>query len=130
MKYLKITAFFICILFISLSSFRTGAVDEREDIGDLKKRISELENRIKDLEALLKIYKKPVEKGPDKSNGWWNKKSWASLKKGMSKKKVKEILGDPVQTVKGKRAIWYYPNLFRGYVSFDENGNLSGWIEP
>jgi outer membrane protein assembly factor BamE (lipoprotein component of BamABCDE complex) len=106
------------------------AAPENEEIDNLKQKITELENRIKDLEALLKIYREPSGKGDEKDNGWWNSKSWRKLKEGMSHEQVKKILGEPVKAIKGHREIWYYPHLYRSYVSFDEDGNLKGWNEP
>lgn len=131
MRNLKITALFIfCSLLITFSAMNTTAAPENEEITDLKQRISELENRIKDLEALLKISREPSSKNEDKENGWWNGKSWRKLKEGMTQEQVKKILGEPVKAIKGTREIWYYPDFYRGYVSFDEDGNLRGWNQP
>jgi len=131
MRYLKIIAFFVlCSLFISFSVLTAKAADKNDEINDLKQKVTELENRIKDLESLLKFSRKPVDKKAENRQGWWNKKSWRSLKEGMSQKQVEEILGEPVKAIKGIRTIWYYPNFYRGNVSFDEEGNLTGWIEP
>ncbi|MFC1840575.1 outer membrane protein assembly factor BamE, partial [Thermodesulfobacteriota bacterium] len=74
--------------------------------------------------------REPSGKDEDKDNGWWNNKSWRKLKEGMSREQVKKILGEPVKAIKGHREIWYYPNFYRGHVSFDEDGNLRGWNEP
>ena len=32
--------------------------------------------------------------------------------------------------IKGVKILWYYPNIYGGYVSFDEEGRLTGWNEP
>ena len=32
--------------------------------------------------------------------------------------------------IEGTRTLWYYPNIYCGYVFFDKNGLLSGWNEP
>ena len=131
MRHLKITALFIfCSLLITLSAVNGKAAPKNEEITDLKQKIAELENRIKDLETLLRIYREPSGKAEDRDNGWWNGKSWRKLKEGMSQEQVKKILGDPVKAIKGQSEIWYYPDFYRGYVSFDENGNLRGWNEP
>lgn len=131
MRYIKITAFFIFLSFlISFSAVNLIAASEKDDISHLKQKISELENRIKDLETMLKISREPGEKKAENGDGWWNKKTWRKLKEGMSQEQVKKILGEPVKTIKGRRVIWYYPNFYRGFVSFDENGNLTGWNAP
>ncbi len=48
----------------------------------------------------------------------------------MKEDRVKGILGEPVKVIKGVKTLWYYPNFYGGYVSFDEGGKLIGWNEP
>ncbi len=117
-------------LFVSFSSSGTAVSAENNEIEALKQKITSLENRIKDLESLLKIYQIPAEQGIDKKYGWLNKKTWRSLKKGMTEDEVKKILGEPVKSIEGFRTIWYYPSFYSGIVSFDEKGNLIGWNAP
>ena len=117
-------------LFVSFSSSSVAVSAENNEIDALKQKITKLENRIKDLENLLKVYQIPVEQDTDKKYGWLNKKTWRSLKKGMTEDEVKKILGEPVKAVEGYRTIWYYPSFYSGIVSFDEKGNLIGWNAP
>ncbi|NLA74833.1 MAG: outer membrane protein assembly factor BamE [Deltaproteobacteria bacterium] len=120
--------FILCITFAtcSLSDDEPG----KDDINNMKQRIMELENRIKDLEQIIRIYHDPKDQEKEIAYGWLNKKNWRSLKKGMTSEEVKKLLGEPVKSVDGSRLIWYYPNFYQSYVSFDENGNLTGWKEP
>ena len=116
------------IPFFSISSRHVTAYDD--DNTALRQKIIELENRINDLEKLIKNSGEPNNIQPAPGPGWQNKKNWRSLKAGMTKQDVHEILGEPIKTIDGVRTLWYYPNIYCGYVSFDENGCLTGWNEP
>ncbi len=48
----------------------------------------------------------------------------------MADTQVKSILGEPTKVIKGIQDLWYYPNIYGGYVSFDKDGKLAGWNEP
>ena len=133
-RVIKLLTIFVGIFL--LVSFSSSGISvsaekaEKNDIDKLKQKITELEKRIKDLESILKIYHGPKNQKEDKEYGWLNKKNWRNLKKGMTEDEVKTILGEPVKEVNGSRTIWYYPDFYRSYVSFDEKGNLTGWNEP
>ncbi|NLD37506.1 MAG: outer membrane protein assembly factor BamE [Desulfatiglans sp.] len=120
------------VIFISLTFTLNVSSDEAsdKDIKNMQQRIIELENRIKDLEQIIRIYHGPKDQEKEIAYGWLNKKNWRNLKKGMTQEEVKKILGEPVKSVDGSRLIWYYPNFYQSYVSFDEKGNLTGWNEP
>lgn len=100
---------------------------QEEEILQLRQKITELENRIKELEGLF---------GETRKNqmmaeyAWRNKKNWRRLEIGMEEAQVKTILGEPIKVIGGVKTLWYYPNIYCGYVSFDENGHLAGWNEP
>ncbi|MFC1580649.1 hypothetical protein ACFL4N_07020 [Thermodesulfobacteriota bacterium] len=119
----------ICVLCLSTALIQPIFAEDRE-VPRLHDRIAELEARVKHLEALL--VKSLVNDRRDKSikYGWENKKNWRKLKIGMDEKKVKGILGEPVKIIKGTKTLWYYPNYYCGYVSFDESGQITGWNEP
>jgi hypothetical protein len=101
-----------------------------EEIVKLKQKIADLEKRIKDLEGLLRITKEPEGIHESEGQGWQNKKNWRDLKAGMTPEEVHRILGDPIKTIDGVKTFWYYPNIYCGYVSFDEDGTLVRWSEP
>ena len=96
----------------------------------LREKISELEGKIEELEGLLNECIASREKGLADEYGWQNKMNWRKLEMGMSQAKVKSILGEPTKVIKGVKTLWYYPNIYGGFVSFDKNGNAVGWNEP
>jgi len=103
---------------------------EDDEIIRLREKIVELEKRIRDLEGLLYRYTAQDKLENDVVFGWENKKNWRMLKPGMTLEEVKALLGEPTKKIEGVKTLWYYPNIYCGYVSFDENGRLSGWNEP
>jgi hypothetical protein len=111
-----------------------SAQAEEDEISRLRQRIAELELKIQQLENLLK-QREEIPKGQDAAfalsdEGWQNTKNWRELEIGMSEDRVRAILGEPIKVIHGVRTLWYYPNIYCGYVSFDRNGRLSGWNEP
>ena len=100
---------------------------QEEEISQLRQKITELEGRIKELEGLLSETRK---KQMADQYAWQNKKNWRKLEVGMGETQVKTILGEPIKVISGVKTLWYYPNIYCGYVSFDENGYLAGWSEP
>lgn len=100
------------------------------EASQLQQKIIELEDRIKKLEVLLKQCDENHKKQTKDRYGWQNKKNWRKLKVGMKETEVKTILGEPVKIIRGVKILWYYPNIYCGYVSFDKDGSLTGWNEP
>jgi len=103
---------------------------QQDEVSQLRQRVTELEQKVQELEALLTECTQARQKQEASSYGWQNKKNWRSLEIGMSESQVREALGKPVKVIKGVKTLWYYPNFYGGYVSFDENGQLTGWNEP
>ena len=118
--------FFITLLIIPTQPLLAN----ENEVLQLQQKILELENRIKNLELLLKQCDEIQKRQTNIRYGWQNKKNWRKLKIGMREPEVKKILGEPVKIIKGVKTLWYYPNIYCGYVSFDEGGTLSGWNEP
>ena len=119
---MKLSRFIMIIIglmfFIAIFAIPIQPLPAREnEVSQLQQKILDLEGRIKKLELLLKQCDQ-------------NKKNWRKLKVGMRESEVKNILGEPVKIIKGVKTLWYYPNIYCGYVSFDEGGSLSGWNEP
>jgi len=103
---------------------------QEEEISRLKSKVGELELRVKQLDALLKECKESRKSGTPDQTGWQNKKNWRRLSVGMQEGQVKGLLGEPSKVIQGVKTLWYYPNIYCGYVTFDEKGNLIGWNEP
>jgi len=85
-----------------------------EEIQNLKEYIEKLEKVVRNLE----IYVKPASSLPP------SEKDWKRIRRGMSKEKVLEILGDPEEIRKpiGGGEIWYYYR--RGSITFDDDGRV------
>ena len=96
----------------------------------LQQKIDALELRIEQLETQLREsmeFRETLETG---EFGWQNKMNWRKLEIGMPEGEVRSILGAPIKVIKGSKTLWYYPSIYRGFVSFDQNGSLAGWNEP
>jgi len=130
MKYLKISMAIIFI-FLVISPVTYGADTTRDnEINMLRQKVVELENRIKEMEATLAKYQEKDKALDESGDGWENLKNWRRLKTGMNTDEVLVILGTPIKTIDGVKTLWYYPDRYRGYVSFDDKGRLTGWHEP
>ena len=130
MKYFNIIAavFFIVLSSNLISSASDAAQDD--EIIMLRQKVVELENRIKEMEAILVKYQENEKLLDESGDGWENLKNWRRLTAGMSTEEVRALLGAPIKTIDGVKTLWYYPDRYRGYVSFDEKGRLTGWHEP
>ena len=115
-----------CTLSLSLLLVQ-GSNAQEKDISKLRQKIDALEEKILKLENLLG---ECSELGATSEFGWQSKKNWRRLEVGMANTKVKSILGEPTKVIKGIQDLWYYPNIYGGYVSFDKDGKLAGWNEP
>jgi hypothetical protein len=125
--------------FISLSTVFALAVQvlltepiaaQENEILQLRQKISELELRVNQLEGLLKDCNEARKTGTSEKHGWQNKKNWRKLAVGMQEDQVQGILGEPTKVIQGVKTLWYYPNIYGGYVTFDDKGRLIGWNEP
>ena len=125
----KPAIFIFSVIAIFTLSVNPGSAQD-EVVVELHNKISELENRIKLLENILKDSTKDTDEQIKDEFGWQNKKNWRNLSVGMTENEVKDLLGNPVKSIQGVRTLWYYPNIYCGYVSFDEKGRLTGWNEP
>jgi len=103
---------------------------QEQDIPALQSRVLQLEKRVMELESLLAQAEEARKSVPSDRTGWQNKKNWRSLSVGMQDGEVKKILGEPSKVIQGIKTLWYYPNLYCGYVTFDDKGQLIGWNEP
>jgi hypothetical protein len=115
------------LAFLALFSQPIQAKDD--EVLQLRQKMSELEAKIEELEGLLDECIASRKKGAT-DYGWQNKMNWRRLKMGMSQVQVRSILGEPTKVIKGVKTLWYYPNIYGGFVSFDQSGNIVGWNEP
>jgi hypothetical protein len=129
MKRLSLKLFLVCGIVLSLG-WASPLFSQQEDISTLRQKNVALEAKVKELEALLQQCREARNKQVSEAQGWESKKNWRSLEVGMKDTQVTKILGEPVKVIKGVRTFWYYPNMYGGYVSFDENGSVSAWKEP
>jgi hypothetical protein len=129
MKQLSLTWFLVCGIALSLG-WVSPLFSEQEDVSTLRQKNAALEAKVKKLEALLQQCKEARNNKVSEAQGWESKKNWRSLEVGMKDTQVTKLLGDPVKIIRGVRTFWYYPNMYGGYVSFDENGSVSAWKEP
>ena len=117
-------------LFALLAIFSQPIRAQDKEILQLRQKISELEAKIEELEGLLNECVASRKKGAADEYGWQNKMNWRKLEMGMSQSQVQSILGKPTKVIKGVKTLWYYPNIYGGFVSFDKSGNIAGWNEP
>jgi hypothetical protein len=126
--------FWSCSLLALAAVFSTPvlAQDANQKIKELEKKVTQLEQRIVKLEeTILQLQKnqaKPISNSPSR---WKEKATWRSLRKGMSKSEVEQILGAPPKVAANSYYgdIWYYPDLQGGFASFDKEGVLTSWNE-
>lgn len=129
--------FFLCLFFFAaLCSLQallgTSQLSHAQEIevNRLQSRITQLESKIEELEELLKECREARKAAQLDQFGWQNKKNWRRLSKGMQEGQVKSMLGEPSKVIQGVKTLWYYPNIYCGYVTFDEKGRVIGWNEP
>jgi hypothetical protein len=118
-----------CSLQALFGTFQPSHAQDSE-VGRLQSRIIQLETRLQELETLLQECQEARKSGQMDQFGFQNKKNWRKLSKGMQEGQVKSMLGEPSKVIQGVKTLWYYPNIYCGYVSFDEKGRLIGWNEP
>ena len=129
MKRLSLRLFFVCGIVLSLA-WVSPLFSQQEDISTLRQKNAALEAKVKELEALIKQCTEARNNQFSEDHGWQSKKNWRSLEVGMKDSQVTKILGEPVKVIKGVKTFWYYPSMYGGHVSFDDNGSVSGWKEP
>jgi hypothetical protein len=123
--------FFALIMGITLTlSIPSQNFAQTDEIPQLRQRVIQLEAKIKEVEEQLRECQEERKRQQAADSGWQNKKNWRNLEVGMKEEQVRSILGEPVKVIKGVKTLWYYPNFYGGYVSFGENGRLTGWNEP
>ncbi len=103
---------------------------QQDNLSDPAQKIANLERKIEQLESLIKKRDESQKRRMSHEQGWQNTKNWRTLQIGMAEDQVKTFLGEPTKVITGVRTLWYYPNIYCGHVSFDNDGRLTGWNEP
>lgn len=120
-------------MFMRMATFVLGAlICSVASAQSLEDRFRELERRVEQLEKQLAqppspaVAPKPVSGQPD---GWRQRENWRALKRGMTERDVRSMLGEP-QKVESFRlfSVWEYPG--GGRAQFDRDERLEGWSEP
>lgn len=97
----------------------------KETREQLTEKVELLETRIEVLEKAL------LEKRQNEKPLAPEKQQWRELRKGMSQKEVRQLLGEPEKIEAGFQTYWYYSSTrLAGYVIFDNYDKVYGWEEP
>ena len=121
---LKLTALLTCCLVASHSLADSQSEANTARIEKLEALVTSLEKRVSELEGASG--RKPAA-AQDVPNQLAN---WRSLRSGMSKNKVKDLLGEPVKvSVSGPIETWYLSAPYGSTVTFYDE-KLYKWIEP
>ena len=124
------------IKFIVITLFFSFLFSQTSDNKLINDEFIYLNNKIKKLEQRLdKLENKKTSSSSNNFNQQQNNQRqnnvnpWRLLKKGMSQKQVRELLGEPYkvdvyQYIDDK---WKYRN--GGSVKFDKNGRVTSWFE-
>ncbi|MCM8772528.1 MAG: outer membrane protein assembly factor BamE [Candidatus Omnitrophica bacterium] len=134
--FLIFTFFLFCEDEVKNEKKKEFAVEEIiEKLDDVERRVDEIEKKIKTIEESIKniegkfnelrktirnfqIYVQPQATIKPTSD------EWNSIKRGMTKEEVREILGSPeeVKLMRDKTEVWFYFGL--GRIIFDINGEV------
>ena len=128
----RFPAVLLCAMLFQLVPGTTQAGEE-----DLAARVRALEKQVAELEAELQRLERQLAARPGattpaaRGEGWRELRNWRSLRKGMSRFDVMQLLGEP-----GKVSDYYsferweYPDALGGRVNFDWSGSVVGWRPP
>ena len=125
----------LCTMLLQLVPGTTRAGEE-----DLSARVRALEQEVADLAAEVQRLERQLAAqrarrgatpAASRGEGWRELRNWRSLRKGMSRFEVMQLLGEP-----GKVSDYYsferweYPDALGGRVNFDAGGSVAGWRPP
>jgi hypothetical protein len=125
---IKYFGYIIFCFFIATLTVR--AQDSSSDASALGQKIDSLQKKIFDLEKRVASLEKDKANNLAKKGNYKIRENWLELQNGMTKKQVKELLGEPGKKLTGVGEYWYYPDSFGGRVEFNDDGIVAGWKEP
>jgi len=125
----------LCAMLLQLATgaARAGEEELTARVRALEKEIVELAAELQRLERQLAAQRARRGATPPaaRAEGWRELRNWRSLRKGMSRFEVMQLLGEP-----GKVSDYYsferweYPDALGGRVNFDSGGSVAGWRPP
>ena len=128
----RFPALLLCAMLLQLApgATRAGEEDLAACARALEKEVAELAAEVQRLERQLAARRgatPPAARG----EGWRELRNWRSLRKGMSRFEVMQLLGEPGK-VSDYYAFerWEYPDALGGRVNFDSGGSVVGWRPP
>lgn len=117
----RMAAFFVGALICGVATAQS--VDDR--IRELERRVEQLEKQVAQPTSPA-VSLKPISGQPD---GWRQRESWRALKRGMTERDVRSILGEPQKVDSfSSFSFWSYPG--GGRAQFGSGERLEGWNEP
>jgi hypothetical protein len=125
----------LCAILLQLApgSTRAGEEELAARVRELEKEVAELAAEVQRLERRLAAQRaRHATRTPAaRREGWRDPRNWRSLRKGMSRFEVMQILGEPgkVSTYYAFER-WEYPDALGGRVNFDASRFVVGWRPP
>ena len=132
------------IAFIAAMAFcmPAAAAAQNRSVDSLLRRIDSLEHKVSDLELRLRaletrigagqVQYPPIPTTPSQArpvpnaSKWRDLANWRQLRRGMSEKQVRDLLGEPERVQGGSVTSWRWDGA---EVYFMDN-KLAGWSEP
>lgn len=131
----RFPALLLCATLLQLApgAARAGEEEVAARVRALEKEVAELAAETRRLERQLAEQRARRGAPPPaaRREGWRQPRNWKSLRKGMSRFEVMQLLGEP-----GKVSSYYsferweYPDALGGRVNFDSTGSVVGWRPP
>ena len=118
------------LLQLAPGTTRAGEEELAARVRALEKEITELAAEVQRLERQLAARRRATPPATGEE-GWRELRNWRSLRKGMSRFEVMQLLGEPgkVSTYYAFER-WEYPDALGGRVNFDSSGSVVGWRPP
>jgi hypothetical protein len=131
----RFPALLLCVMGLQLAPGGAWAGEEEaaERVRALEQEVAELAAEVERLERQLAIQatRRGARAPAARREGWREPRNWRSLRKGMSRFEVMQLLGEPgkVSTYYAFER-WEYPDALGGRVNFDSSHSVVGWRPP